>query len=385
MAESERLTITRLTPPGRGAIASLRIEGPGALRALAAQFRPGRLDRADSPEANPAQNTLSRLEALPADRPLLGRFGRAPGEQVVLRRSGPREYEIHCHGGKAAVDAVEQTLLAQGGTRLDWQQWIHQKETDPTAAQARIALARARTERCAAILLDQYHGALAAAFGEIDQALAHGQHARARQLVEQLRSRARLGRHLVEPWRVVLCGRPNVGKSSLLNALLGYPRAIVHHQPGTTRDVLTARTAVEGWPVLLCDTAGLHTGGDAVEQAGVARARELLAAADLVVLVFDLAQPWSAEDTRLVQSRPDALLVHNKCDLPECAESVPGVASRPDGLRTSALRGDGLAGLLGAIARRLLPEVPEPGAPVPFAEEHFARLDVAARACGLSS
>ncbi len=381
MADPAALTITRLTPPGRGAIASVRIEGPGALGALAAQFRPAGC----TTEADRAAAVERKLETLPADRPILGRFGPRPGEEVILRRCGPQAFEIHCHGGHAALDAVEQTLAAHGGTVLDWQQWLDKQEPDPIAARARIALAQARTERSAAVLLDQYHGALASAFAGIEGALERRDLATARTLVEQLLRHAAVGRHLVEPWLVVLCGRPNVGKSSLLNALLGYPRAIVHHAPGTTRDVLRARTAIDGWPVLLCDTAGLHAGGDAIEQAGVARARELLAAADLVVLVFDLARPWSGEDAHLAESWPDALVVHNKCDLPECGASASGAGPRPAGLKTSALRGDGLEELLGAIGRRLVPDPPAPGAAVPFAEEHFARLDELARACGACS
>ncbi len=79
-----------------------------------------------------------------------------------------------------------------------------------------------------------------------------------------------LGTHLATPWRVVLAGAPNVGKSSLINALLGYGRAIVFDQPGTTRDVVTADAAIEGWPITLADTAGLHDASDATESAGIA-------------------------------------------------------------------------------------------------------------------
>jgi len=380
----DRLTVARLTPPGRGAIASLRIEGPGAGEAVAEAFRPvGSHGVRAAGRRGSDTATVNRPADIPVDRPVLGRFGPAPGEEVILRRCGPEQFEIHCHGGNAAVEAIQQVLLARGATLLDWQQWVGRQETDPVAAQARIALAQARTRRCAAILLDQYHGALGAAFARVEAALERGEKAEARRLIDQLRRRARVGRHLVQPWRVVLCGRPNVGKSSLLNALLGYRRAIVHHRPGTTRDVLTAPTAIDGWPVLLCDTAGLHAGGDPVEQAGVERARELLAQADLVVLVFDLSQPWTDEDARLAAGRPDALLVHNKCDLPPCTEPSTTPAPRPAGIETSALRGDGLEELLAAISRRLVPEPPQPGEGVPFAEEHFVRLERLARQCGI--
>jgi tRNA modification GTPase len=89
---------------------------------------------------------------------------------------------------------------------------------------------------------------------------------------------------------VVIAGPPNVGKSSLINALLGYQRAIVFDQPGTTRDVLTATTAIDGWPVELADTAGIREGDDAIETEGVARALAEIRAADLVVEVWDASQ-----------------------------------------------------------------------------------------------
>ena len=107
------------------------------------------------------------------------------------------------------------------------------------------------------------------------------------QQIAILLARADLGRHLVRPWSVVLAGPVNVGKSSLINALAGYGRSIVHHAPGTTRDAVTAATAIDGWPVELCDTAGLRPAATPVERAGIERAQERLAQADLAVLVFD--------------------------------------------------------------------------------------------------
>ena len=185
------------------------------------------------------------------------------------------------------------------------------------------------------------------------------------QQIAILLARANLGRHLVRPWRVVLAGPVNVGKSSLINALAGYGRSIVHDAPGTTRDAVTATTAIDGWPVELCDTAGLRQGGDAVERAGIERAQERLAQADLAVLVFDRGVPWSADDQALVDEWPGSLLVHNKRDLPGPADD------RPTGLMTSALRGDGVENLLEAIARRLVPDPPPAGAAVPFTAEQM--------------
>lgn len=350
----EPLVVVELTPPGRGAIATLAVEGSDALAAVAAAFQPrGR----------------GRLDLSCADRPVLGRFGSAPGEDVVVRVRGPECVEIHCHGGRAAVESIVRRLVRSPGAVQTWQDWLARLESDPIAAAARRALAEAPTERTAAILLDQYHGALRAALREIEERLASGDRAGAAERIESLRRRAEVGRHLTEPWSVVLAGPPNAGKSSLLNALAGYARALVHHAPGTTRDIVTVRTALDGWPVELCDTAGLHEGAEPVERLGIERAKTKLAAAELVVLVFDRSLPWRAADAALVERYPAALVVHNKSDL--TAHPSP----RPAGLATSALRNTGVERLAAAVVARLVPEPPAPGDAVPFLPEHLAIFD----------
>ena len=203
---------------------------------------------------------------------------------------------------------------------------------------------------------------------EIRQAIGRGDASSARGRIDALLAQAELGRHLTRPWSVVLAGRVNVGKSSLLNALAGHARAIVHHAPGTTRDAVTAATAIDGWPVELCDTAGLRSPGDAIERAGIDLARQRLAAADLVVLVTDRSAAWSREDQTLFDQWPGAVLVHNKCDLP------PALGDRPDGLLTSALHGQGIETLLETIAGRLVPSPPPPGAAVPFTDEQVEMI-----------
>jgi tRNA modification GTPase len=217
--------------------------------------------------------------------------------------------------------------------------------------------------------LDQFHGTLRHAIEEIRQAIAIGKLGDAREKIDALLAFAPLGRHLVAPWQVVIAGRPNVGKSSLINALVGYDRSIVHPAPGATRDVVAASTAIDGWPATLCDTAGLHGGGDAVERAGIALAERRIAEADLVLLVFDASVSWSAPDAALLATLPRAVVVHNKIDA-----AVASDPHRPEGLRTSALCGEGLEALLRETAARLVPHPPPSAAAVPFAEEHVAEL-----------
>lgn len=321
-----------------------------------------------------------------ADRLVFGRFGprrgeEGPSEEMVVRCRPDRSVELHCHGGNATVAMVQRMLLEQGCEAVAWQDWVAGRHEDPIAAAAHRALAEARTERTASILLDQYGGALRRAIDEIEEAVRLGDAALAHCRAKALLARADLGRHLVRPWRVMLAGRPNVGKSSLINALVGYRRAIVHHRPGTTRDVVTAATAVDGWPVELSDTAGLCSTDDAIERAGIALARKELRKADLVILVFDAGRNWSPADQVLLEStrpespskspsesQPGRLVVHNKCDL------SPTAGSRPPGLSTSATTGTGIESLVRAIAARLVPDPPERGAAVPFTAEQIQQV-----------
>jgi tRNA modification GTPase len=347
MSKPQSPLVVKLTPPGRGAVATLRVEGPGAIDVVQRHF----VARSGRPLAD-----------YPADRIVVGRFGGDQGEDIVVRRCGDDAVELHCHGGRVAVATIEESLVSAGCRRVTWRDWMRTRSDDPLAAAAIAALAEAPTERTAAILLDQYQGAIRRAMDEIQQDVERGDTASARRRIDAILARAKLGEHLTRAWSVVLAGRTNVGKSSLMNAMAGYGRAIVHHLPGTTRDAVALVTAIDGWPVELCDTAGLRSVGtaDSVELAGIERARERLAEADLVILVVDQSVAWSAADDALAAQWPASLLVHNKCDLP----AAPG--NRPEGLSTSALNGDGIDVLLETIGRRLVPDPPPPGAAVPF-------------------
>ena len=149
--------------------------------------------------------------------------------------------------------------------------------------------------------------------------------------------------------RVALVGRPNVGKSSLLNRLSRRERAIVTDLPGTTRDLLESEIVLEGVPITLLDTAGIRSTNDAVEQLGIARSEEALASADVVLLVVDGHAGWTAEDAALMDRIPAGvprLLVANKSDLPA------GSLSQPVDVQLSALHGSGEEQLVQALLER---------------------------------
>jgi tRNA modification GTPase len=337
-----------LTPAGRGAVATVAVHGPQAAELVARRLVVG--------EKQPPTLDLGRIRL----RQFRGLAGST--EELIVVVISPEDVEIHCHGGPAAANAIAEALAAEGAQRIDWQQWAELVDDDPIRAEARLALAEARTERTCAILLDQYRGALAAALAQIEQLLDAGQRQAAQERLARLQSLAPCGSHLTRPWQVVLAGAPNVGKSSLINALVGYQRAIVFDQPGTTRDVLAAATAVDGWPVELMDTAGLRGPVDALEAAGIEQTRRQLAQADIVLAIEDVSLP-SAPANELPAS---AIAVLNKCDLLSASLREQRLAQSPHACLVSAKTGEGLDQLCAAISRQLVPAIPLPGEAVPF-------------------
>jgi tRNA modification GTPase len=280
-------------------------------------------------------------------------------------------------------------LTSRGCRHVSWQDWLHAECVDPIQADAQIALASAPTERAAAILVDQYHGALASVVGSIVAAATAGNWAVVSDRLHTLLQYRDVGLHLVSPWRVVLTGRTNVGKSSLINALAGFERAIVSNQPGTTRDVITTTTAIDGWPVQLTDTAGLRAPADELEAAGVRLAIDTLQTADLIVAVEDAAsisKSSAREHNKLstviadVRSTRPMICVHNKIDL---VPPVDRTNRRPDDdgrcevVFTSAITGEGIAELIAVIGRTLVPVVPPAGGAVPFTTGQIGALDAA--------
>jgi tRNA modification GTPase len=340
-----------LTPRGRGAVATIRFRGDCRL-----------LDQADPPAFLAANGRA--LEQQPLNRIVFGRWGRDPVEEVVLCRIDEQSVEIHCHGGDAAVRRVLADLESLGCIITTWQE-MSQHAAGVLETECLDALSRAKTLRTATILLEQYSGVLRAAFEDLQvsnlKSVSGRREAYPTGRIDALLTWADFGLHLTRPWSVVLGGRPNVGKSSLINALVGYARSIVYDEPGTTRDVVTAETALDGWPIELTDTAGLRDDADELESAGIALARERLLAADCRVLLLDTSRPPTESDRRLLAEWPRAVVVAHKCDLPNMwAGELPAGA-----IRASSRTSEGVNEVARQIAARLVPEVPASGTAIP--------------------
>ncbi len=350
--------VAEVSASGRGAIATIRVWGPGALAIASATFRPAKGSRT--------------LAETPVNRLRVGRIGAGLGDEVVavVLRLDPPEVEIQCHGGPVAVALVVEALVAQGAERVGPKAWARYSTGSAIRADAGEALADAPTLKVASILLDQFEGAFEAELGRVVAALDDMDRTLALELLDGLIGRGAFGVRLLGGWRVVLAGRPNVGKSRLLNALAGFDRAIVAPTPGTTRDVVTTATAMGGWPVEVADTAGLRAATDPIEREGVRLARDRQKEADLVVVVLDRSEPITPEDRAILLDYPEALVVANKSDLPSSWEEGGSGAS----LSVSAERGDGVEALVGAIVDRLALPVPPAGSGVPFRSVHVRRL-----------
>lgn len=368
--------VVELTPPGRAAVAVVVVAGPDALRSVGNCF----VARSGRPVGD-----------IPLGRIVLGHWGGTDGEELVLYRRDENQIEVHCHGGTAAVEAIVNRLVKEGCRRITWQQWINRCTQDPLQAAAQIALADAVTERAAAILLDQLNGALSAAIHEVISDVAAAEWSSAMEKLNELLSREEMGLHLMKPWRVVVFGAPNVGKSSLVNALAGYERAIVSAMPGTTRDVVTVKTAIDGWPVQLSDTAGFRETQDELESAGIELATTTLSRAEFAIFAHDAAKlrdEPSGDETKFeppkLALQVRAIHVVNKIDLIATTERSQLVErfinSRPEigqPYAVSALNGEGIADLILAIARALVPTAFPAGSAVPFTSEQFTGLAAA--------
>lgn len=285
-------------------------------------------------------------------------------EPVVLVRRAADRWEIHAHGGQAVVRSIIAGLVDAGATEVPWGDWLPTADGSEPSLAARMAAAGGW--RAAQILSRQQAGAFEKDISRATELLESQQPDSTREAVSilgRLQRSSRVGLQLPRPWRVVLVGPVNAGKSSLVNALAGYSRSLVSPLAGTTRDLLDTRLLLDGWEIDLTDTAGLReiseeTVPDRVEQAGVAKAKAALETADLILEVQPATQCRLQPVGVLRQpevSRPQRLLVWSKADL--WADSDwPREASAEESVVTSAVTGEGVESLAQRIVDILVPE-----------------------------
>ena len=324
--------------PGEGSVAIVRVSGPEA------ETIGQRLFVAPGHQTWESHRVLYGHVCDPAS-------GERVDEALLLLMRAPRSFtretvvEFHCHGGLISVQRVLELVLASGARRAlpgeFSQRAFLNGRLDLTRAEAISELVTARSRRAAQLAMAGLDGGLQAQIAGLRERLLDllaelearvdfeddlpplDGDAVAAELgavqaeLEQLVADGERGQLLRDGLRVAIVGRPNVGKSSLLNRLSCSERAIVTDLPGTTRDLVESELVLQGVPLTLLDTAGIRSTSDRVEQIGIERSRSALQAADAVLLLFDLSVGWCADDAALRDLVPEGvplLVVGNKAD-----------------------------------------------------------------------
>ncbi len=396
------------TAIGAAGLAVVRVSGSSALAIADAVFEGGRLSQAPGGTLHhgwavwPEATEASGADGPPAAGGPASAAPVGPAQAIRVRLDevvaavfrAPRSYtrqdvvELSCHGGAFSAGRVLAALLAAGARparpgEFTLRAFLNGR-LDLVQAEAVADLIHAETEGAHALALAQLRGELSRRLATISEALRDAvaevearvdfaedvggvevpghvldRIAGAGSALAVLLEGAAYGRALREGVRVALVGRPNVGKSSLFNALVGERRAIVTPHAGTTRDLVSEAIEVAGVRVTLADTAGLREGGDPAEREGVARAHAALEESAVVLWVVDASVPLDAEDRRIARRLADrrVILALNKCDLPRVVE-VRALEDAPGGrpfvaVATSAVRGDGITELRSALGQLL--------------------------------
>ncbi|PSL98011.1 tRNA uridine-5-carboxymethylaminomethyl(34) synthesis GTPase MnmE [Bacillus subtilis] len=367
------------TPMGEGAIAIVRLSGPEAIQI------------ADKIYKGPKGKTLSSVESHTihyghiVDRP----SDRVVEEVMVSGLKAPRTFtredviEINCHGGIVTVNQVLQLALREGARLAEPGEFTKRAflngRIDLSQAEAVMDLIRAKTDRAMNVAMNQMEGRLSALVrrlrSEILETLAHVEvnidypeyddveemthqilvekATAVKKEIEALLRTSEQGKILREGLSTVIIGRPNVGKSSLLNSLVHEAKAIVTDIPGTTRDVIEEYVNVRGVPLRLVDTAGIRETEDIVERIGVERSRQVLKEADLILLVLNYSEELSEEDVKLFEAVEgmDVIVILNKTDLEAKidTERVRELANGRPVVTTSLLKEEGINDLEEAI------------------------------------
>lgn len=347
----------QITAPGRGAIASIWLRGPLVRPTLELFFRP----KSGRP-----------LAEFPCQRIVYGDWLHATiPEDVVVVVLDDQSAEIHVHGGSQSSQLILQQLRGQGFSAVDSRTAMRLSHPNPWQVAALEAVQYSLTPRAADRTLLNADGRLARQIDDIRGLLTDPRRdAESLARLEELRRSFEFGERLVHGWRIAIAGKPNVGKSTLINRLVGFARSIVFDEPGTTRDVVRHMTAIGGWPVELCDTAGLHRSTDPTEQLGIQAAEAIIRSADLTLWVGDVSQPWSDDDQRAIDTIAPLLLIHNKSDL-----APGGEARRPRGLLVSLRCDPTVDAILTAVEERLFSQLPPENSPFLVQPWQAAALD----------
>jgi len=360
------------TPPGNGGIGIVRVSGDQAAAIGDSIFKPVN-------SGGLISHRFSFGNICDSDT------GEVVDEAMAVIMRSPRSYtredvlELHCHGGILVVERVLAVVLGCGARlaepgeftrraylngRIDLVQAEAVMDIIGSQTEAALRLAQHQREGLLSQRISEARGSLLTALslveayidfpeddlGDADTATIDSTVNLARGIIGELLAGFDDGRVLREGISVLIIGKPNAGKSSLLNRLLNENRAIVTHIPGTTRDIIEETINLGGLPVRLLDTAGIRLTSDVIEQEGINRALEKIPLADLVLFVCDFSRPFDAEDRLIIDALADrkVIAVLNKVDLPRALD-LPDNFEEMLQLRISASSGEGVEALKEAV------------------------------------
>ena len=365
------------TAYGEGGIGIIRISGENSLSILKEVFDPA----ADNKEITSRRMTYGKIIDKDADQII--------DEVLAVYMKGPKTYtaedvvEINCHGSMVSLRKTLALVLRKGARLAEPGEFTKRAflngRLDLSQAEAVIDVIKAKTDKSFDVALSQLEGTLSTKISEIrarlldllvditvnidypDEDIEYITYEKLEknissigEMIEKLLSTASTGRMIREGIRVAIVGKPNVGKSSLMNGLLKETRAIVTEVPGTTRDTIEEAISIRNIPVYLVDTAGIRETDDMVEKIGIEAALKRLDTADLCLAVFDCSVKPTKDDIELIEKikNKHTLLVLNKNDLVDATNNYYENCSVPF-VRLSALTGEGEKDLVNAITELL--------------------------------
>ena len=370
------------TPPGLGAIGIIRVSGNEALAIADSIFKSCRGKKLTNCKTHTLTLGKIKDDTITIDEVLIG---------IMRDRtsfSGENTVEIYCHGGKVILQQVLNLIVKNGGRLAEPGEFTRRAfvngKIDLTQAEAVSDLINAPTELARRAAVFQLEGKLREPLTEIREKLIdiladleaeidfpddieEGSDDREELITKlnQIRDKtnfllknADAGRILHDGFQIAIAGKPNAGKSSLLNRLAKEERALVTDIPGTTRDTLEVDVNIEGFPVRFIDTAGLRAARGKIEQHGIARARETIISSDMVIWVSDITKNLLAGKENLpeeIRGKDGVIWVWNKCDLPH--KLTKKNINKSDELfpqvNICALTGEGIISLHNIIAEKL--------------------------------